>query len=261
MFEILSKEQLEYMTLFDKYLSLWACPSDFAIGSGALPFANNKNALCSNYYIDDTNELYYSKIMISDIEGDYNYINKRDRFYSGIRLGAFIYNIDEKLIIDKMQVNEDISVIEYGYFPNKLIKEKVKKESTSITIKLPVSKGSLNPVEYKEFPVYKDKDLYYIEYPVNGLITEISNKTYYEGMVARFSIEPVRFWVDNKSGLMISQDVVLGGVPYLFLYNIDEYTIDDYNRSDALGALQIIEEDMNILSKLLNPEENKKVIK
>ena len=255
---ILEKRELENMKLFYEYIDKEACPTSFAIASGLLYFRDDNSIIRSAYFVNDTNEMNYSKVETIDLTGNYKYISKLDKFLPGIRIALKEENINKNLIYDKMIVNSDIFVLEYGYFPKGRIDYAYTKVDTGVKIKLPVSKYALTKPEYEEFSIYKDeiKDYYYIKYRVNSM-TRIENKDFIPGEVGLFKIEPIRFWVDNNSKTLISQDIILGGVPYK-LPNDDPYQYDDYYESDLYKAVNIVDEDINILDKLINKKEKVK---
>ncbi len=258
--EILERKQLDSMTLFIEYISKIACPTSFAIASGLISFINKEHMVCSSYFVNDTNEIEYSQIMkVTDL-GIYSYASKIDKYIAGIRPALLSSELNSSLILDGMEVNRDLSVIEYGHYPKSLMRKQYIKEDTGTKIKLPISDRALSKSEYKEFVVYKNPNTgeYFIEYPIYGMCTRIENEMFNYGQTATFKIEPVRFWVDNNSGLCITQDIIQGGVSYK-MFDEFEYTYDDYYDSDLCEAVSIIKEDMVILTKLISePSKEKK---
>jgi len=259
-FFIANLREIKSMTLFKSYINLISCPTDFALITGVLSFVNDNNMLTSDYFIDETNENEYSKIMTVTDNGLLRYTHKIDKYYPGIRMSFHNACIDEKLIISKMDINEDLSVVEYGYFPKSLIRPK-RKEKTGYMLKLPRSKSAFLKPTYEDFEIYKDDDAYFIEYLYDGLFTNIDNNTIYGGNKASFKLEPIRFWLDNNSGLLISQDVILGGVPYRVLDKDEEYRYDDFMDSDLYKVLCVIEDDIKITNELLDRDGKKRVKK
>lgn len=257
--DILEKRELENMNLFYEYIGLKTCPTSFAIASGVLYFRDRNNVICSSYFVNDTNESKYREITIVSDKGEYGFRSKLDKFIPGIRVGMKREELNPELVYGMMKASKDISVIEYGYFPKSRIDKVYDKTDTGFKIKLPVSKYAYSVPTYKEFPVYKsNKDnIYFVEYPVNSMTT-IENKDFIPGEIGTFKIEPVRFWVDNSSGLLISQDVILGGVPYKLLDADVEYEYDDYYDSDVYNAVKVIEEDIYTLHNLVKSGEKDK---
>lgn len=258
--EILDKKQLDSMTLFNKYISKTACPTSFAIATGLIDFTNKDNMVCASYFVNDSIEIAPNLIMkVTDL-GTYSYASKIDKYIVGIRPGISSSNLDFNLILGGMTVNKDLSVIEYGYYPKSLLKKPLFKEDTGVKIKLPIPDKALSKSEYREFIVYRNPNTndYFIEYPIYRMCTRIENEIFNYGESTTFKIEPVRFWVDNNSGLCITQDIIQGGVSYK-MFNDFEYTYDDYEESDLCEALTIMEENMSILNKVVKvPEKGKK---
>ena len=249
MLRVLTKKELENMKLFYSYINYLSCPTDYAIASGALDFLNNDNMLCSCYYVNDTSEMDYSRIVYLDQEGDFKDINKLDRFLCGIRPSLEYSKVKDNC--DSLSVNRDISVMEYGYFPKTLIEKPKRYEDTGESIILPCTKNMFGNTEYKEFYVYKDKfGNYFVEYPVYGMITRIRDKYIHDGQKECFLIEPIRYWVDLNSDTAITQDVIIGGVPYKYYCDIP-YEYDDYDESDVCRTLEIVESDIKTLNKLI----------
>ena len=236
MFKILSKREIDDMNLFYNYINLLSCPTDFAIGSGLLDFRNEDGMLCASYYVNDSHEMINSRILYVSSEGKYKYISKLDKYLCGVRLST-----DYSLVKDKSSIgyiDNNIGYLEYG---------------TGVSISLPISKNMLGKSEYSSFSVFKEKftNNYFIEYPIYGLVTRIRDKCFYDRQKAYFLIEPLRFWVDYKSDTIITQDVILGGVPYK-MYMPYEY--DDYDESDLCEAVSVVEKDIDTLTKLINGE-------
>ena len=250
--DILEKRELDNMKLFYEYLGFEACPTSFAIASGVLYFRDRNNVICSSYFVNDTNESKYREITIVSDKGEYGFRSKLDKFIPGIRIGMNMNEVSNELLYGSMKASEDISVIEYGYFPKSRINKIYDKVDTGLKIKLPTSKLAYSVPEYKEYTIFKSNkdDTYFIEYPVNSMTT-IENKDFIPGEIGYFKIEPIRFWVDNTSGLLISQDIIMGGVPYKIADINVEYKYDDYYDSDVYKATKIIEEDINVLHNLV----------
>lgn len=257
--DILEKRELDNMKLFYEYLGLETCPTSFAIASGLLYFRDSNNILRSSYFVNDTNESNYREIAIVDDKGDYAFKSKLDKFIPGIRIGMKKEELDDNLLYDSMVVNKDISVIEYGCFPKGRINRVYEKADTGLKIKLPTSKYAYSVPQYVDFPVLRNlrDDTYFIEYPINSMTT-IENKDFIPGEIGCFKIEPIRFWVDNTSNILLSQDVIMGGVPYKMSEINAGYEYDDYYDSDVYNAVQIIEEDIKILNNLVKSSEKDK---
>lgn len=257
--EILDKKELENMDLFYNYINYRACPTSFAIASGLLSFRDENDMICSHYFVNDTDELRYGEILTMGTYGQDRYCSKLDKYLPGIRIAMKESEVNNEMLNGSMDVDQNISVIEYGYFPKSIINKVTSKVDTGIKIKLPISQFTYTPVEYKEFNVYEDEinNIYFVEYPVNTM-TSIENKDYIPGAKEKFKIEPVRFWVDKKSKTLISQDVIMGGVPYLGVRDGHEYEYDDYYDSDLYIAVNVIEENMTILNELVKSGQKSK---
>lgn len=256
--EILDKRELENMKLFYEYIGLETCPTSFAIGTGALSFIDQNKVLRCNYFVNDTSELKYAHILTVNCEGRYKYASKLDKFFPAIRVALYENEINENYIYDEMPINKDISVLEYGYFPKSRINYARTKTDTNVTIKLPVSRYEYNEPEYKDFTVYKDEvgDFYYVIYQVFSMV-RIENKDFMPGEVGLFKIEPIRFWRDKNSKILISQDAILGGVQYK-ISDGEPYQYNDYNESNLCEAVNVIENDIEILDKLMTKEKVKR---
>ena len=230
--EVLEKRELESMELFNTYISKLCCPTDFAEASGLISYTND-HLLCASYFVNDTSEVYYSRISKVSDTGIYGYASKSDKYSVGIRPAIDARSIKRELIIDGQIVNNDLSVMEYGYYPKSLIRKQHTKEDTGLRIKLPIA------------------NIYFIEYPIHSMCIKIRNTLFTHGDTATFMIEPVRFWIDNKTNLCITQDVILGGVSYK-MYDKKDYEYDDYYDSDLCEAIGIMDETMESLTKLIN---------
>lgn len=257
---VLEKRELEDMKLFSHYIGKIACPTQFSLATGLISFANKDHMICSSYFVNDTNEISYSQIIRVTEDGIYRYSSKADKYLIGVRPAISTPDLDTKLILDGQIVNRDLSIMEYGYYPKCLIKKQIIKEDTGVKIKLPISDKALSKSEFREFPVYvnPNSNIYFIEYPIYSLCTRIGDEIFNCGDVATFEIEPVRFWVDNTTGLCISQDVIQGGVSYK-MYSDSGYEYDDYYESDLYEAVEIMEENMIKLTRLIKqPDKEKK---
>lgn len=256
---ILEKRELEEMRLFSHYISKIACPTQFSLATGLISFTNSDHMICSSYFVNDTNEIAYSQMIRVTEDGIYRYSSKADKFIAGIRPAISYSDFNKTMIIDGQIVNEDLSIMEYGYYPRSLIKRQFIKEDTGIKIKLPISDKELSKSDFKEFPVYKNprENMYFIEYPIHSMCIRIGDTIFNYGDIATFEIEPVRYWVDNRTGLCIAQEVIQGGVSYK-MYSDKEYTYDDYYESDLYEAVEIMEENMLSLTRLINEPSKEK---
>lgn len=251
--EILEKRELDSMILFSNYINMRTCPTSFALATGLLDYSNG-GMICASYFVNDTSETNYSHIMkVSDL-GIYSYASKMDKFGIGLR-PSITFGSNTDMLLGTQIVNKDISVIKYGYYPKSLIERQTSKEDTGIKIKLSVADSQLSKSNYKEFTVYRNGDIYFIMYPICKT-DRIENIDFIAGMLGTFKIEPVRFWVDNNTGLTISQDIIQAGVAYLL--EADEYKYDDYYESDLFEATQVIDENMRILTSLIKEQSKQK---
>ena len=199
--------------------------------------------------------MFFTQTLAIGIEGQYKLISKTDKYFSGVRI-AVSYSDIKNEVIDELKVNEDISILEYGYFPKKASDIKMPRIPTGFYIKLPKSNREFDPTVYEKFNVYKYGDKYFVSYPINRF-TKIGNEHFEKDEKALFLIEPIRFWRDHDTDLCISQDIIMGGVAYTFLPDEKECDYDDYDESSLKVAVNHIEENIDTLSKLIGRDKKK----
>lgn len=256
-FRILEKKELDgydCFSLFD-YFNKIACITDFAIASGTFSYENSDNLRAAKYWINETWELNYNYAYIIDEEGRFKLFDKFDKHVSGLRISGK-YSDMKNYITGQMNVNEDLSVGEIGYFPTKVFNKPYnprKLVNTGIIFQLPVlERGMFNTFDLSNTPIYEYNGNYILQYENQKTFSTLSDgQTYNYKEDIIFELEPIRIWIDKVHDLFLSQDIIMSGIAFKSEFGASEY--DDYTESDIYRALSIfennIDKSMNLYDK------------
>lgn len=247
-FKLLEKKDIDgydNFSLFD-YLSPIAGITDFAIASGTCSFTNDDNVRTGFYWINETCEMDYNKIWVINCDGKLQPFPKKEKNYAGVRVYGKYSDI-KKYIVGEMDVNEDLSVGEFGYFPTQVLKEYFnprKAKNTGIELQFPILQdGMFNTFDLTSSSIYEYKDKYILSYENQRPLTLLSDdQTYLYKDDIVFLLEPIRIWIDKKHDNFLSQDVIMGGIAYKSGFDNCEY--DDYTESDIYRTLNIFENNI-----------------
>ena len=238
-----------------------------------IPISSNRTdfaIITGGYSGYDNNSYYLKNRILDDNRGIVKLYNIQ---FAGIRLAYPYHNIENELNI-YLDYNERLTIVTYGEYPSNSLSNE---ESNSLDYRY-LTKDSKLQQTGKIYHIYNknklitvpefqdDKDNKYVRMKIYN-----PNYPYYKRHDTKFSdgasyfndfytwikVEPITWYKDTQSGLLISEKILLSGVPYRYTDNIkfedtDIYKfINDYMLKEIFG-------DSNLL---IDTKENNEVIK
>lgn len=249
-YRILSRNEIlgDYVSLF-KYLNPIACTTDYATASGLFTFTNDDNVIAAKYWLEDTFELNYNKAFVIDENGNIDLMTKNDKYFVGIRV-CVPYTEIKNNVTDEIVLKKDLSVGDYGMYPKTIANiENKNLNDTNISFDLPIHAGG-NLSKYKTInsKIYELDNEYYLNYPMQHNMYKMPNgKQYFENQNIIFKLEKIRWWIDKIDDIAISQDILIGGIPYSSKLN---HNFDEYYESDINEVLNIFSNNVDKSLKL-----------
>ena len=270
-YTILPKEYLEgdkELEIFEK-MGLSAEITEFAIACGGYG-SDQKNSSDSTYgwwwtstpslytdgYVDDGYSDYYpSDVFTVGVKGNIfeSHVVSTNR---GIR-PAIDYSTIEDEAVELGKNKYGIKVVEYGMYPQSLQDPTISKE-----LEVLLEKNELPSIEKEgHYPCVVDDHW-------SGKIYNYNGENYIRVHIVDedlsshddwFKLEPIRWLVDQKTGIAITEKILVAGIPYndenkLSGIDYDNSTIKDYLNNSFAEDIQLldaytIQKDNNIGNK------------
>lgn len=246
-FTFLPEEQLYGSNKLEvlKKRGSYATLTDFSIYLGAQVSETYNNEKFGIYWTKSDNGIGY----VTTIEGNgactHSIVNERD---ISIRPALSFSSIDSIPQNDKKgkKVEDGVFEVEYGYYPqnavSKKLQQRLEKAYNSGGDSISKTGNSYTTdagQDYDDEFIAKQHDEYayngkrYIRVRVNSLLgkkfTLSNNEHYKDGDIIWIEVSPVKWLVDEKAKIMITDKLILSGVQF---DQTSEYQTEDFNKTE-----------------------------
>lgn len=225
--EVVGQDKLSVFNTVD----ISADITDFAIASGTFSFVNEDDLTTGMYWVDDIENEKKRSAYVVDINGNIGETLKQEKNVVGIRVAVKYSDIKDSIISETF-LDDNLSIIQYGNYPKDIVEEftyaeflklrnngKVK-ETNAVCVLPRRNDGTFSRFGVVQKNVLQYNKINFVEYSMEHLMCSINDKRYYKGSPILFKVEPINWLVDKEKDIAITEDVIVGGIPYSSSTNV-----------------------------------------